>query len=85
MASVLPESGVADYLTALARQHGVHYTKTPDDAIAEVITRLADDDVEMDDVERLLLALERAGLVASVDVVPLHVHYLREKFGVRSV
>lgn len=51
--------------------------------IAEVITRLADDEGEMDDVE-LLLALERAGVVASQDVVPLHVYYLREKLSGRT-
>ncbi len=79
----IPTSGVAEYIIALARQHNVRYVRTPDDALANVVTRLADDDVPMDDVELLLLALERAGVVASADVVPLHVNYLREKFNTR--
>lgn len=79
MSPDVPTSGVAAYITALAKQHDVRYVKTPDDAIAEVITQLAGDEAEMDDVELLLLALERAGVVASQDVVPLHVYYLREK------
>lgn len=80
-----PTAGLAEYIAGLAQRHGVRYVKTPEDAVAEVITWLADDDVAMDDVELLLLALERAGVIASADVVPLHVHYLREKFNVRSV
>ena len=50
----------------------------------EVITRLADDDVEMDDVELLLIALERAGVLASEYVVPLHINYY-EKLNVRPI
>ncbi len=81
----IPTRRLAAYICDLARKHNVSYIRTPDDAVADVITRLADDDVVMDDVERLLLALERAGVIASEDVVPLHVHYLREKFNVRPV
>jgi hypothetical protein len=73
-------SGLRAYIVALAKRHGVTYTKTPCDQLAEVITNLSDDDVEMDDVELLLIALERAGIVPSEQVVPLHVNYLREKF-----
>ena len=76
---LIPTTGLADYITELARQHGVNYERTSNDALAEVITRLADDNVEMDQVALLLLALERAGVIPSEDVVPLHVNYLREK------
>ena len=113
---MIPTSGLADYITGLAHQHGVQYKKTPDDAMADVITSLADDEVHMDNVALLLqrpeltkrhglqpdrapdmvgyvalpttgsiLALERAGIVPSEEVVPLHVNYLREKFNVRSI
>ena len=85
MPYTIPTSNVGEYVHRLASQHGVCYVKTADDALADVITRLADDEVAMDEVELLLLALERAGAIASADVVPLHVNYLREKFGVRSV
>ncbi len=83
--TVVPTSGLEQYIIDLARQHGVCYAETADDAIAEVITRLADDEVKMDQVELLLLALERAGVVASEHVVPLHINYLREKLNVRPV
>jgi hypothetical protein len=81
----IPTHGLAEYIGGLAREHNVRYVRTPEDALADVITRLADDDVVMDNVELLLLALERAGVIASADVVPLHVNYLREKFNVRPV
>ena len=68
-----------DYITGLARQHRIHYAKTSNDALAEVITRLADDSVKMDQIALLLLALERAGVIPTEDVVPLHINYLREK------
>lgn len=76
----IPTTDVAEYINDLARQHDVHYVRTADDELANAITRLADDNVAMDDVELLLLALERAGVIDRADVVPLHVSYLREKF-----
>ena len=51
---MIPTSGLADYITGLAHQHGVQYKKTPDDAMADVITSLADDEVHMDNVALLL-------------------------------
>lgn len=82
---VIPTTNLAEYITELARQHNVRYVLTPNDAMAQVITRLADDDVTMDEVEELLLALERAGVIEKADVVPMHVNYLREKFAVRPL
>jgi len=79
--AAVPTVGVAEFITFLAKTHGVHYAPTPGDALAEVITKLADDEVRMDKVELLILALERAGVIASEAVVPLHINYLREKFG----
>jgi hypothetical protein len=34
---MIPTSGLADYIIGLARQHGVNYERTPDDAIADVM------------------------------------------------
>jgi hypothetical protein len=81
----LPVSGLRDYILGLASTHGVAYVETPTDILADAITRLADDDVHLDEIECLLIALERAGVVASDSVVPLHINYLREKLNVRSV
>lgn len=76
----IPKTGLAEFIRDLAKQHNVVYVKTSYDDLAETITRLSDDDVVMDDVENLIIALERAGILPSEEVVPLHVNYLREKF-----
>lgn len=75
---VIPTSGIRQFIIDLAKQHNVKYVTTGDDLIANVVTRLSDDDVVMDEVELLLIALERAGVVASKDVMLLHFNYLRE-------
>jgi hypothetical protein len=68
---------VAEEIRALARQHGVVYEPTPLDELGNVITRLAGDDVELDETERLLLALRRAGHLTSAEATRLHGEYLR--------
>ena len=80
-----PVTDVGGYITGLAKLHAVSYVKTSYDELAEVITRLSDDDVVMDETELLLIALERAGVIPSEAVVPLHINYLREKLNVRPV
>jgi hypothetical protein len=81
----LPVSGLRDYILGLASAHGVTYVETPVDKLADTITRLSDDEVHLDEIECLLIALERAGVVACDSVVPLHINYLREKLDVPSV
>lgn len=76
----VPAKGVGEHIRKLAAQHNVAYAKTAGDELACAITRLSGDEAEMDEVELLLIALERAGVVSSEDVLPLHVSYLREKF-----
>ena len=76
----IPAKGVGEHIRKLAAHHNVAYTKTVGDEMACAITRLSGDEVEMDEVELLLIALERAGVVSSEDVLSLHVSYLREKF-----
>lgn len=81
----LPNKGVGEYIHNLAAQHNIGYIMTVGDSIANAFTRLSDDDLEMDEVELLLIALERAGVVQECDVIPLHINYLREKFNVRPI
>ena len=54
------------------------YVRTQSDALANHITRLADDHVELDEVEQLLIALQRGGHLNRVEVVRLQANYLRE-------
>lgn len=59
----------------------MRYRRTATDDLADAMTRLADDDVTLDEVERLMIALRRAGVLTADNFVPLQVKYLREKFG----
>ena len=71
-------SGTACLIVRLAQQNGVSYTSTATDAWAREVTRLADDDVVLDDVELLLIALQRAGHLSRKEALHLQVNYLRE-------
>jgi hypothetical protein len=76
--SAHPQSAAAARILDLARKYGVAYVRTPSDALANHITRLAGDNVELDEVEQLLIALQRAGHLSRVEVVRLQASYLRE-------
>ena len=74
---VVKTRSAQDEILVLARQHGVTYRPMPLDQLGETMSRLAGDDVNLDDTERLLLALERAGHLSTRDANRLHVAYLR--------
>jgi hypothetical protein len=73
-----PTSNAATVIRALADQHKVAYTPTATDAWARHVTRLAGDDVEFDETELLLIALQRAGHISRTDAVLLQADYLAQ-------
>ena len=73
-----PVSGLRDYILGLASAHGVAYVKTPVDKLADTITRLSDDEVHLDEIERLLIELRRAGVVSRAQMIELLGNYLDE-------
>ena len=75
----LPTADIGDYIRELANRHDVTYVMTHGDRLANTFARLSDDDVELDEVVLLLIALERAGVIPSEAVVPLHIRYLPER------
>jgi len=79
IASVKVRSAKEEIL-ALAREHGVTYQPTPLDELGNVITRLAGDEVQLDEPALLLLALTRAGHLTSTEATRLHGEYLRAKY-----
>lgn len=81
----IPTTRVAEYISGLARRHGVAYIPTATDHLAKVLTHLSDDDVDLDNTELLIIALERAGLLPNEEVIHIHSNYLHEKFGVRPL
>jgi hypothetical protein len=72
------QSVTALHIRALARKHHVRYVRTNNDALADHITRLAGDVVELDEIERLLIALQRGGHLSRTELVRLQADYLRE-------
>jgi hypothetical protein len=82
---VFEESDVSHYQKAtaraiqeLARQQHVKYVGTQSDALAQHITRLAGDQVVLDEIERTLVALHRNGHLSRREMVRLQASYLRE-------
>ena len=73
-----PQTATATVIRQMAEQHHVSYIPTQSDALALDISRHSGDDVVLDDVEQLLIALQRAGHLTSRDVMRLQASYLRE-------
>jgi hypothetical protein len=77
-AETLTSSSTAALIREMAARHQVSYVPTQSDLLANHITRLSRDDVEFDEIEHLLIALQRAGHIARDEVVRLQARYLRE-------
>jgi hypothetical protein len=73
-----PLEQTAAAIVRLANQHGISYRPTESDAWANRVTELADDDVKLDEIELLLIALLRAGYLSRPEALRLQVNYLRE-------
>jgi hypothetical protein len=71
--------GVAAWTRATAERHSVRAQPEPVDTFADAVSRLSDAEVDLDPIERLLLAIERAGIVDSHQGVLLHAAYLCQK------
>lgn len=65
-------------IRALAQRHKIACVETAADVLGHHITRLAGDEVELDETQRLLVALEKAGTISGRDAVRLHAAYLNE-------
>ena len=72
------EKAVAARIRKMALEHHVVYVRAPHDMLAHDITRLAGDDVQLDEIEQLLIALQRSGYLSRTEMVQLQAAYLRE-------
>ena len=72
------ETATAARIRKMAQECHVAYVGTQSDALAHHITRLAGDDVQLDEIEQLLVALQRSGRLTRVEMVLLQASYLRE-------
>ena len=81
----IPTSGIADFVVGLARKNGIQYVRSGTDELADVITRLSDDDVFTDKTEDLIVELRRAKVIDASTMVSLLGNYLVEKEYVQPV
>jgi hypothetical protein len=72
------ETDTATIVRLMARQHHVFYSHTPTDRLAHHMTRLAGDSIELDEIEQLIIALQRAGHLTRLDAIRLTARYRRE-------
>jgi hypothetical protein len=73
-----PHTPTAEHIRGLARRYHVADAEGPNDRLAYHFSRLAGDTVELDEIERLLVGLQRAGRLTRVEMVRLQAQYLRE-------
>ena len=62
----------------MARRHHVFVSHTATDHLAHHMSRLAGDVIELDEIEQLIVALQRAGHLTRAEAVRLAASYLRE-------
>ena len=78
MGETTRKNAAATAIHGLAEKYKVAYTQTATDLLANQITRLSGDDVEFDETELLLIALQRAGHISRTDAVLLQADYLAQ-------
>ena len=71
-------TGLSAYIADLAKRHDVAYVKTASSALAQVFTRLAGDDGNPDETEKLVIALRRANVINGPTAVALLGRYFDE-------
>jgi hypothetical protein len=75
----LPVVGVKDFIERFATARGVVYRRTYLDDLAETITRLSGDDIQLDPTEKLLVTLKRQGHLSGPQIMRLLANYLKER------
>jgi hypothetical protein len=70
-------SGIANWVRSTATKQRVAIRLRPSDRFARAVTRLSDGETDLDSVEELLVALERARVVTPFQRGLLQLHYLR--------
>jgi hypothetical protein len=71
-------SYTANVIRRMAARNNVTASVSENDLFAHHVTRLSGDDVLLDDVEQMVIALQRAGVLSRVQAVRLQARYLRE-------
>lgn len=75
---------VARYVHKLAEDHKITDCRDGISRMAAAITGLADDAVELDDVEQLMVNLKRKGVLTKSEILNLQGRYFREQRNARK-
>lgn len=75
----IPEMNLRQFILSLAKRFKVTYVRTYSDDWARNVTRLAGDDVQTDEIEQLVIAMNKAHKVSDIDMVQMLARYMREK------
>ena len=77
MVDIATRNPIMKQIHDLASRHNVRHVAGRWDELANAITRLAGDDVQLDETELLLVALGRAGVLSDRETVRMAAAYIR--------
>lgn len=63
----------------MAWMNRIHVSRDGLDDWADTVTRLADDEVDFDEVQELIVAMRKAKVVDGIELTKLHARYLEER------
>jgi hypothetical protein len=72
------EGAIVARFRKMAEDHRMAYVPAAGDALARQSASLAGDDVQLDEIEELLVALQRRGHPSRTKMIQLQAAYLRE-------
>ena len=75
----IPTTGMAEFVKRLASQHHITAERIYADAWGDAVTRMAGDDVTLDQTQRLLVSLQRAHKITPIQMLTIFARYLQEK------
>ncbi|MGI2036360.1 hypothetical protein ACRQ1B_28695 [Rhizobium panacihumi] len=70
------EATPEETIRAIARQHGIVAERTATDELADTITGLAGDEVVHDEIEDLVVTMQRKGVITADKATSLYGDYL---------
>lgn len=74
----LPTSNFRQFILDLAARNNITHTRTICDEWAEAVTRISGDDVHTDEIDDLLVAMKKAGVVSAEEMLQLLIGYMRD-------
>jgi len=78
-AEIMTHGTAEQVVRDLASRHQITASRSEIDDWADAVTLLAGDDVTLDDVEELIVALRRSGAIDGQTLTRLHSRYLDER------